>query len=131
MAFDSNQLFNTGVTAITADGQSSGLTVGPGEHDIEIDVQARSGTSPTMDIKVQEYNGSSWVDLAVFPQMTAVGQWHRKVRTNYDQLRLSNQISFTLFTLAGRLNSSVSPSPVRDTSSPVTHVSSNAVWIAP
>lgn len=101
MAFDSNQLFNDGSSAVTADGQSSGLTVGPGEHDIEIDVQAKSGTSPTMDIKVQEYNGSAWVDLAVFPQMTAVGQWHRKVRTAYDQIRLDYNVggtspSFTL-----------------------------------
>lgn len=89
MAFDSNLLFNDGVTPVTADGQSSGLTLGPGEYDIEIDVQARSGTSPTMDIKVQESDdGSTWVDLAVFPQMTANGQWHRKVRTFKERLRL-------------------------------------------
>lgn len=93
--FDSDQLFNTGVTAVTADGQSSGLTVGPGAHDIEVVVQAKSGTSPTMDIKVQEYNGSSWVDLAVFPQMTAVGQWHRKVYTEYDQIRLDYNVGGT------------------------------------
>ena len=89
MTLHKDQLFNDGVTPVTADGQSSGLVVGPGEYDIAVIAQAVSGTTPTMDIKVQESDdGSTWVDLAVFPQMTAKGEWHRKVKTEKERLRL-------------------------------------------
>lgn len=111
MTFHTNRLFNDGSSAVTADGQSSGLTLGPGEYDIDVVVQAKGGTSPTMDIKVQEYNGSSWVDLAVFPQMTAVGQWHRKVKTEYEQLRLDYNVGGTSpsFTLVAGITRGANP----------------------
>lgn len=112
MTFHTNQLFNDGSSAVTADGQSSGLTVGPGEYDIDIVVQAKSGTSPTMDIKVQESDdGSTWYDLAVFPQMTAVGQWNRKVKTERERLRLDYNVGGTSpsFTLVAGLTRGANP----------------------
>lgn len=94
MAFDSNQLFKD--AAVTADGNSTALQLGPGEYDITCRVTAVSGTSPTMDVTVAESDdNSTYNTLATFPQMTAKGQWHRKVKTQKKYLRLAFDVGGT------------------------------------
>ena len=50
-----------------------------------------SGTSPTMDVKIQgtNDNGSNWTDIVSFPQMTGTNPYKKYVRflAPYDQIR--------------------------------------------
>lgn len=61
--------------ARTASGNSGAITLSDGPFDdiiIEVDVTAASGTTPTLDIYVQEtLDGTNYVDVAHFTQITA------------------------------------------------------------
>ena len=48
-----------------------------------------SGTSPTLDVKIQGYNGTDWVDIKSFPQKTGTGAYKKYIRflAPYDKIR--------------------------------------------
>ena len=48
-----------------------------------------SGTSPTLDVKIQGSNdsGSNWSDIVSFPQMTAAGKKYVRALTPYKEIR--------------------------------------------
>jgi hypothetical protein len=96
--FDSNLLFHN-AAALTATGNSSGLDVSKTGHDgvwIDIAVTAVSGTSPTMDVKVQESDdNSTYNDLVTFAQITATGRYFRKVQSKKKYLRLARTVGGT------------------------------------
>ncbi len=49
---------------------------------------APTGTSPTLDVKIQESpDGSVWRDLVVFPQITALGKYIREYVNVQDYTR--------------------------------------------
>lgn len=92
---DSNLLFNDG-SAVTADEQSDGLHVGPGSYTVEVVVSAVSGTSPTLDLTVEESaDNSTYVDNTVFPQISGVGTYFRKVTTEHEYLRIDRNVGGT------------------------------------
>lgn len=90
--FDANLLFSDSV-AISGNGNSSSVNIKktPANGiDIEIAVTAKSGTSPTLDVKVQESNNdSSYNDLVSFAQFTDVGRQTRRVQSKKAYLRLA------------------------------------------
>lgn len=97
MPFDSNDLFNNAV-AVTATGNSSSLDVGAEINPLtyEIVVTAVSGTSPTLDIKIQgSDDNSTWKDLVVVPQITAKTTSRRKIKTSYRYLREARTVGGT------------------------------------
>lgn len=75
--------------ARTTSGDSANLTY-PKDRDIRIDinVSARSGTSPTLDIVVQHSpdGGTTWITLATFTQITASGTASQHVRAPHSGL---------------------------------------------
>lgn len=96
--FDSNLLFHNAV-ALNANGNSSGLNIGKTPADgvwVEIVVTAASGTTPTIDFKVQESDDdSTYNDVVVFPQITGTGRWFRKVQSKKAYLRLNRTVGGT------------------------------------
>lgn len=59
-------------------------------------VSAASGTSPTLDVKIQDSDdNSTWADLAHFNQMTAVGMDFITVRSNRRYRRYNATIAGT------------------------------------
>ena len=58
-----------------------------------------SGTSPTLDVKIQgtNDNGSNWTDIVSFPQKTGTGAYKKYVRfmAPYDQIRAVVDVSGT------------------------------------
>jgi hypothetical protein len=103
--FDALNLFADAAT-VTASGNSPAVDVNSTPVDgvtIKALVTAVSGTTPTLDIKVQESNdGTTWNDTGVaFPQITAVGKYQAQVYTSKKKLRLVYTVggttpSFTL-----------------------------------
>lgn len=96
--FDTNLLFHN-AAALTATGNSSGLDVQKtpaGGVWVEIVVSAVSGTSPTVDFKVQESNDdSTYNDVVTFAQITATGRHARLVQSKKRYLRLARAIGGT------------------------------------
>jgi len=90
---DSNLLFNNGEAAVTEDGQSSSLQVGPGTYTVEAVVSTVTGTTPTLDLTIEESaDDSTFVDNVKFPQITGVGTYFRRVTTEHDYLRIDRDI---------------------------------------
>lgn len=49
----------------------------------QVDVPSASGTTPTLDIKIQESDdGTTFRDYLAFPQITAAGQYHVTGKSN-------------------------------------------------
>lgn len=48
-----------------------------------------SGTSPTLDVKIQGYDGTNWVDIKSFPQKTGTSAYKKYIRflAPYDKIR--------------------------------------------
>ena len=93
---DSNLLFNDGTTAVTEDEQSDSLKVGPGTYTVEVVVSAKSGTTPTLDLTVQESaDDTTFVDNVKFPQISDVGVHYRRVTTEHDYLRIDRDAGGT------------------------------------
>lgn len=86
MAFDKNlMLRNTTTTLSTSETSDAGVNFGAADQrNLTYVVQvplAPTGTSPTLDVKIQEStDGTTWVDLVVFSQITAKGRYYRTVR---------------------------------------------------
>jgi hypothetical protein len=77
---------NLTVTETTAGKQIDGTPV----HGVEVRVHCpqATGTTPTLDTKIQESNdNSAWNDLAVIPQITAAGEYRRRIATSKKYLR--------------------------------------------
>ncbi len=99
--WDANLLaFNN--QTVTANTNSSGLNVGEGaELRVQLEVAGTvSGTSPTLDVKLQDSaDGSSWADTGLaFAQITATGarqQREWKARKGRGYLRLHGTIGGT------------------------------------
>lgn len=87
---------------LTASGQSSGFNVGVGaELRVQLEVTGTvSGTSPTLDVKLQDSaDGSSYADTGVaFTQVTATGsrqQRELRVREGRPYVRLAHTVGGT------------------------------------
>jgi len=65
----------TTTTTTAAISPGSNITVGTYAHSFNIVVTAATGTTPTMDVVVQESidNGTNWIDVYHFERITAVG----------------------------------------------------------
>jgi len=86
MAFHADQLFFDGDTSITEE-TSADLQVGPGEYDLSAVVKELDGSA---EITVLESDDDSSYDvLATFPPITEVGNYHRKVVTQKEYLRMT------------------------------------------
>ncbi|SRR5579884_1577416 len=99
--WDANTLFFNSQT-LTANTNSSGIRVGEGaEVHVELAVTGTvSGTSPTLDVKLQDSaDGSSFADTGVaFTQITATGarqQREFKARKGRGYLRLAATVGGT------------------------------------
>lgn len=85
MPFDKDLVLNDGTVAVTANGQGTGLLVGPTVNPLTVDVvcTAKSGTTPTMDLTIQgSYDNSTYYPLVKFPQYNAIGVYRRKIPPN-------------------------------------------------
>ena len=79
---DKDLVLNDGSTPLTATGNGTSFDIGSTINPltVEVIVSARSGTSPTLDLKIQgSLDNSTWVDVVYFPQITAVGTYRRKL----------------------------------------------------
>lgn len=94
MSFDTNQMFHED-EALTADGNSASLLVGPGEYDITIIVKSVSASDSVIFKAQESADDSTYVDLALFPSITAAGEYHRKVKTELEYLRLNRDVTGT------------------------------------
>lgn len=91
MPFHKDQMFTD--AALEASGNSSDLLVGPGEYDISAIVRGLTAEE-TLDIDVYESaDDSTYVKLANFKQIAADGEYHRKVQTRLEYLRLVYTLS--------------------------------------
>ena len=73
------------VSDFTASEQSdAGVLCGPDlvAQTIMVEASGKSGTSPTVDIKIQESatSGGTFYDLTAFPQINDAGQWFVTVK---------------------------------------------------
>ncbi len=81
--------------AITANGNGSGVRVGPqarGKVKCVIQISAVSGTAPTIDFKLQESDdNSTFTDIAnsKFDQINAVGVYKQEFSTTKKYVRLA------------------------------------------
>jgi hypothetical protein len=85
MAFDTNLMLRSTTDALSS--TETGATVdfgGADQRDLTycmVVPGAVSGTAPTLDVKIQEStDGTTWVDLVVFPQTAVVGKFFRTAR---------------------------------------------------
>jgi len=96
--FDANLLFHD-AAALTATGNSSSLDVKKTDVNgvvVKVVVTAVSGTTPTLDLKVQESDdNSTWKDLVTFDQITSTGRWSRLVQSKRRYLRLARTVGGT------------------------------------
>jgi len=95
---DENLILRTsaaGTSSVTGSGVDfSGADLLPTVY--RLTVSAASGTSPTLDVKIQDSdNNSTWADLAHFNQMTAVGMDFITVRSNRRYRRYNATIAGT------------------------------------
>lgn len=92
MALDKNLLLRDGTTNLTATETSASKKIEetPAEGmDVVISVPQATGTSPTLDPKIQESDDdSTWQDLVVFKQITASGEYTRHFATKFDYVRV-------------------------------------------
>ena len=98
MAFDASLLFHD-AAALTATGNSAALDVKKTPVDgvtVEIAVTAASGTTPTLDVTIQESNdNSTWRNVTTFPQITGTGRFFRRVSSGFRYLRLARTVGGT------------------------------------
>ena len=93
--FDSNyMLIDNGSTAVTADANGTAFDVLWMPHTPVVFCLSVggtiSGTSPTLDIKIQgtNDNGSNWSDIVSFTQVTtSASKQYKRVLTPYKQIR--------------------------------------------
>lgn len=83
--FDNKLMLVDSSADVTADANGSAVDFnGPIDMDelnYRIIVPSVSGTSPTLDIKIQGSDDqSNWTDLYAFPQITAAGEYSHKFR---------------------------------------------------
>lgn len=87
MAYDTNlMLINAAATAtITGTGKQIDGTSVLDDAYIRVIVQSVSGTSPTLDITIQECAtlAGTYQTVTTFKQITAAGAWTRKYFSNY------------------------------------------------
>lgn len=106
--FDYNSMFlreetvtasgNYAIAAKSRNGQKATTPHTPwAQQEVVLIVHEVSGTSPTLDATLQGYDGSNWVNIASFPQITAVGVYKLtpKVATRYEDLRLALTVGGT------------------------------------
>ncbi len=98
MAFDAALLFHD-AAALTATGNSSALDVKKTAIDgitVELAVTAASGTTPTLDVTIQESDdNSTWRNVSTFPQITGTGRWFRRVASGSRYLRAARTVGGT------------------------------------
>lgn len=110
---DKDLVLNDGSTPLTATGNGTSFDIGSTINalTVEVIVSAKSGTSPTLDLKIQgSLDNSTWVDVVYFQQITAVGTYRRKLHAPYRYFREVQTLggtspSFTTkayFTVGGR-----------------------------
>jgi hypothetical protein len=96
--------FDVASSAITASANTSAFTLVQGvSYQIVVPVTAVSGTTPTLDIVIQESEdfGSNWFDVYHFPRITSVGMYRSPKlpmmgnRVRYLQLVTGTTPSFT------------------------------------
>lgn len=87
------------VVAATASGNSGGLPVGYGTTTarIQLNVTAASGTSPTLNVIVEDtLDGTNWNTIGTFAQKTAVSREVINISTPFaNQLRVAWTIGGT------------------------------------
>ena len=85
MPYDANLVLRDGSTNLKATETTSALDIkGTPLKGLacRVTVPQASGTSPTLDVKVQDSDdGTNWDDLVVFPQITQAGTYRRQVAT--------------------------------------------------
>jgi len=107
--FDANLLFHN-AAALTASGNSSSLDVKKtpvAGVPVEVVVTAVSGTTPTLDLVVQESDDdSNWNDVVTFKQITGTGRWGGLVQSKKRYLRLARTVGGTTpsFTVTAGIN---------------------------
>lgn len=93
MAMDSKGKLHDPGTDLTATATGTGLVIdGTAKHrptPIRIHVPQASGTTPTLDAKIQESDtlGSGYTDLVTFDQITAAGQYRRAIVSKRKHIR--------------------------------------------
>jgi len=74
------ELFPSAARTASVNGETKSIGAGKRTVTAYLDVTAVSGTSPTLDVKLQDStdNGNTWTDVdgGAFAQFTAVGQAH-------------------------------------------------------
>lgn len=97
MAFDENQLLRNAATTATFTG--TGIRVRSLPLDgipIRVVVPSATGTSPTMDLKVQDSaDDSTYNDVFTFRQITAAGVYRARVQTQREYIRLVGTVGGT------------------------------------
>lgn len=103
MAADSKLVLRDGATAgnLTATGNGTGVDVSTGGLPltgiaVRVIVPQAAGTSPTLDVKIQESaDNSTWRDLVSFPQITAAGKYVRRFSGRLRYLRYAATVCGT------------------------------------
>lgn len=98
MTFHKDQLFFDGDPAVEAPA-SVDLQVGPGTYDISVVVSALTGNA-TIAV-LESADDSTYVGLADFPTIDAVGEYHRKVTTQLEYLRMTVTPGTSITLVAG------------------------------
>jgi hypothetical protein len=80
----------------TATGNGAAVKLGASDKIVAVlDVLAASGTSPTLDVKIQESaDGSTWSDLITFTQKTGVGREEKSAVP--DNAKPYKRVSYTI-----------------------------------
>jgi len=96
--FDTSLLFHN-AEVLSTSGNSSNVEIRKTPADgvwVEIVVTAYSGTSPTLDLIIQDSDdGSSFTNIRTVPQITTTGRWYFLVQSKKRYLRLNRTIGGT------------------------------------
>lgn len=98
MTFHKDQLFFDGDPAVTEE-TSADLQVGAGEYDLSAVVTAIDGAA-TITV-LESDDDSTYEELATFPPISAVGEYHRKVSTEKEYLRMTVDPGTSITLIAG------------------------------
>lgn len=116
--FDQNKMFSDAQVVAASGDATNDLDVGktPAEGvPVEVVVSAVSGTSPTLNVTIQESDDdSTYTDLVKFPQITAVGRHMRLVQSAKRYLRADYVVGGTTpsFTITAGIVSGFHPDQV-------------------
>ena len=93
--FDSEVLFHDGDAAVSGDGNSDGIQVGPGTYTIEIICQGKTGTWGSAVFKVRESaDDITYNDLATFETISGTGvKFRMNVTTEKEYLSLNRVLT--------------------------------------